>query len=395
MPRPYYIGTPMSVAIAAAHPLVKYREEFPVFRHSIYLNSCSLGALSCRARRRVNEYLDQWENCGASAWYDIWLVALEELRERYGRLIGAETPSAEISLHPSVSAALGAVAESLDYGRRRKVVTTSLDFPTVPYQWMAKAGEGIEVEVVPSPDATRVPLELLSQAVDGRTAILATSHVFFTSGAIQDVAAVAAICRRAGALLLVDGYQAAGQIPVDVRQLGVDFYCGGGLKWLMGGSGIAFLYANPERTRALCPSVTGWFSHAEPFRFDPQVLMRRTDARRFEGGTPSIAAVYSQLGGLEILEELGVEAIRRVTRELAEDLIATAREAGISPRVAPTPEERSAIVMLPSADPERDVRRLAAAKVIADARPGHVRLSPFFYNVPDDHRTALECLTRA
>ncbi len=380
----------MAAVPVSAPPRRQLRDEFPVFRHAIYLNSCSLGALSSRSRARVNEYLDLWERRGAAAWYDVWWAALAELRDRYARVIAAA--AADVALHPSISAALAAVAESLDYRGRPKVVVTSLDFPTIAYQWLAKAGEGVEVEVVESPDGVHVPLERVERAVDGRTALLATSHVFFTSGAIQDVAALAGIAHRKGALLLVDGYQAAGQLPVDVRRLDADFYCAGGLKWLLGGSGIAFLYARPGLAAALEPRTTGWFAHRDQFRFDPRELARHDDARRFEAGTPGMAAVYAQLGGLDVLDEVGPGEARRATTALTEDLIERARDAGLAPRVAAAREARSGIVMLPSADPARDVRRLAEAGIIVDARPGHVRVSPYFYNVPDDHLELVELL---
>src|SRR5262245_39832001 len=203
--------------VAAPAPPRDYRAEFPVFRHSIYLNSCSLGPLSLRSRTRVNDCLDLWEARGASAWYDIWWAALGELRQRYARLLGAADGT--LALHPNVSGALAAVAESLDYRRRPKVVVTGLDFPTVAYQWLAKASEGVEVVVVESPDGIGVPVEAVARAVDDRTALVATSHVFYATGAIQDIRAVAEVAHRRGALLLVDGYHAAGQLPVDVQAL--------------------------------------------------------------------------------------------------------------------------------------------------------------------------------
>jgi kynureninase len=378
--------------VSAPAPPRDYRAEFPIFRRSIYLNSCSLGALSTRSRAKVNEYLDLWDTRGASAWYDVWWSALADLRARYARLIGA--PDGSIALHPNISTGLTAVAESLDYRRRPKVVVTSLDFPTVAYQWLARSADGVEVVVVESPDGTTVPVERIAAAVDDRTALVATSHVFFASGAIQDVRGLADAVHRRGALLLVDGYQAAGQLPVDVQALDVDFYCSGGLKWLLGGTGVAFMYARPELWAALAPRATGWFAQREQFRFDPRSLELHEDARRLEAGTPALMPVYAQLGGLELLEELGADAIRCRTMALVEDLIEGARAAGLRPRVAAAPEERSAIVMLPSADPPAAVRRLADAGIVADSRPGHVRLSPYFYNVPDDHRAAIERLTR-
>ena len=181
-------------------------------------------------------------------------------------------------------------------------------------------------------------------------------------------------------------------LEVVLENHGVDFLVAGGLKWLLGGPGIVFLYARADRIGQLAPAVAGWFGHREQFAFDPRRLELHDDARRFELGTPSLAAVHAQLGGLEYIEEIGVPAIRAVTAALTEDLIARARERGYRPRVATDAGQRSAIVTLPVPDPGAAVRRLADAGIIVDARPGHVRFSPFFYNVQDDHVAALERL---
>jgi selenocysteine lyase/cysteine desulfurase len=376
--------------VAGAHPLSRYRSEFPIFRDRVYLNTCSLGALGARARRKVTEFLDTWQARGAAAWYDDWWAALSDLRVRYARVIGAEARN--IALTPSVSAAVAGVASALDYAKRPRVVVSSLDFPTVVYQWLAKRPHGVEVVVVESPDQVSVPVEAIARAVDDRTALVATSHVYFTSGAIQDVAAVAEVAHRRGAYCLVDAYQAVGQIPVDAPATGVDFLIAGGLKWLLGGTGIVFCYVRDDLAPTLTPTVAGWFGHRDQFAFEPHTLEFHDDARRFEQGTPALAAVYTQLGGLEYIEEIGVPAIRQVAAGLVEDLVARARSAGFRPKVAATPDTRSAIVMLPSGDPAAAVRHLAEAGIVADARPGHVRLSPFFYNLQDDHVAALERL---
>src|SRR5919201_919312 len=282
-------SAPMTLASSAtprALGLARYRGEFPIFRDKIYLNTCSLGALGERTRRRVAEFLDIWQRRGASAWYDVWWGALDELRARYARVVNAGAQ--EIALAPSISVALSAVAEALDYARRPRVVVTSLDFPTVAYQWLAKRPRGVELVVVESPDRISVPVEAIARAVDERTALVATSHVYFTSGAIQDIAAVAAVAHRHGALALVDAYQSVGQVPVDVQTAGVDFLTAGGLKWLLGGPGIVFLYAREEQARRLAPQIAGWFGHKNQFAFDPRTLELHDDARRFELGTPSL-----------------------------------------------------------------------------------------------------------
>src|SRR5438094_1007430 len=208
-------------AHAGAQPLARYRIEFPIFRDKVYLNTCSLGALGDRTRRRLEEFLDLWQARGASAWYDVWWAALGELRERYARIIQASAD--EIALAPSISVASSTVAEALDYRARARVVVTSLDFPAVAYQWLAKRARGVELVVVESPDRISVPVEAIARAVDERTALVATSHVYFTSGAIQDITAVAEVAHRRGALALVDAYQSVVQLPVDVKATGVDF----------------------------------------------------------------------------------------------------------------------------------------------------------------------------
>src|SRR5438876_144017 len=333
---PSVYSRPMTLASSVkprALGLARYRGEFPIFQSSVYLNTCSLGALGERSRRKVAEFLDLWQSRGASAWYDVWWEALGDLRARYGRIVNAA--AGEIALAPSISVALSTVAESLDYNRRPKVVITSLDFPTVAYQWLAKARKGVELVVVESPDRISVPVEAIARAIDDRTALVVTSHVCFTSGAIQDIRHVADAARECGALTLVDAYQSVGQVPVDVKAAGVDVLTAGGLKWLLGGPWIVLLYVRDELARRLAPAIAGWFGHKDQFAFSPRVLELHEDARRFELGTPALAAVYAQLGGLDYIDEIGVPAIRRVTAALTEDLVARAREQGLRPKVAP------------------------------------------------------------
>ncbi len=374
----------------SAHPLAHYRQEFPIFERKIYLNSCSLGALSHRSRARLNQFLDEWDTRGAAAWYDAWLARLADLRQGYAAVIGAK--EAEIALHASVSAATAVLGSALDYRSRPKVVTTSLDFPTVVYQWLAKEPAGVELVVVQSPDGVTVPVDLIADAIDERTALVATSHVYFTTGVIQDIRALAEAAHAKGALCFIDAYQSVGQVPVDVHATGVDFLCAGGLKWLLGGTGITFMYVREDRIASLEPTVTGWFANARQLEFDVSTIDWHESARRFEMGTPSLSAVHTQLGGLGLIREIGVPAIREVVSGLVEDLVDRARAAGRPARTAATPDQRSAIVTIPSPDPHRDVARLAEQGIVTDARPGHVRISPFFYNTVEDHATALDAL---
>jgi len=368
----------------------RYRGEFPIFRHATYLNSNSLGALGKRSLEARRRFETEWIERGASAWYDTWLARLDEVRAGFGRTIGAAP--GEIALVPSISAGLTAVADALDFGERPRLLVSELDFPTLVYQFLGRRDRGVEVEILESPDGIEVPLEAWEEAVDERTALVATSHVFFSTGAIQDAAALSRLAHARGARFLLDAYQSNGQVPIDVSDIEPDFLLSGGLKWLLGGPGIAYLYARPERTSGLRPGALSWFGVQEPFAFDPRDARPRDDARRFELGTPAVGAACTAAGGLEVVEEIGIEAIRRRDAMLAEDLLERLRAAGFEPRVAPDPARRSAIVLIAHPAPERAVRHLAAADIIVDHRPGRVRISPHFYNTVEDNVRLVERL---
>lgn len=381
----------MTATRPAVHEeLLAYRDEFPILARKTYLNSCSLGALSRRSMDALAEFQEEWNEYGASAWYTTWIGRLVDLRAAYGRVIGARED--EVALSPNVSTALTMVASCLDYTRRPKVVVADADFPTIAHQWLAKARLGVEVVAVPSDGAEGVPLDRWAAVVDERTALVATSHVLYTSGRIQDVAAITEIAHRTGALCLVDGYQAAGQLPVDVRALDTDFYTGGSLKWLLGGQGSAFLWVRPELIPALEPTVTGWFAADAQFSFDNTRLRLREDAARFEYGTPAIPSVYTALGGLSIVEEAGVGRIRERTGHLTRHLVAQARAREFPLHSPADPGQHAAITMVAVPDAPAVVAGLARRGVIADHRFGMLRLSPYFYNTEDENVRTLDAL---
>jgi selenocysteine lyase/cysteine desulfurase len=374
--------------------LLAYREEFPLVARTTYLNTCSLGALSRRSRARLDAVLDQWDGLGARAWYDHWLAELAALRDDLGWTIGV--PGSEVALAPNVSAALAVVASAVDplhRAGRPKVITTALDFPTVGHQWLARARLGVEVVVLPSPDGMTVPLEEFERAIDERTALVATAHVYFTTGAVQDVAAVGSLCHERGALLLIDAYQATGLLPTDAGGLGPDFYVSGTLKWLFGGPGTAFLWVRPDLREALDPTTTGWFSSARQFDFDVASLDFAPDGRKFELGTPSVPSAAIARGGLEIVREIGIERLYERTIDLSALTIRLCREADLRVRAVPG-DRRAGIVTIAVDDPKSVVDALAERGIIVDYRPGIVRLSPAFYNTPGEVATAVEAIAK-
>jgi selenocysteine lyase/cysteine desulfurase len=365
----------------------RWRSEFPILQTHTYLNSCSLGALSRRSMGYLGEYQALWNTMGASAWYELWLGRIAELRGHVARMWNAREN--EIALTPSVSAALSSIASTIDYTKRNRVVVADLDFPTLVYQWLARPG--IEVVRVPSDDGVGVPPERWAEYVDERTAIVATSHVFYGTGYVQELGPIAKAARDAGALFLVDGYQAVGQIPVDPRASGADVYVGGPLKWLLGGPGLAFLWVREERIAEMRPTVTSWFGARDQFSFRVDEYEPREDAGRFSLGTPAVPTVYTALGGLEIFAEAGEQAVYERIAGLTADLVGRLEDAKFELKIADE-AHRSGIVMVRHPDAAGAVARLAKRGIVVDHRAGYVRISPHFYNTEAENELAVAAM---
>ena len=334
--------------------------------------------------------MELWNEWGAHAWYEIWLGEITSVRRKFASIIGAQPH--EVAIAPSVSAALSSIATALDYGQRNKVVMADMDFPTLAYQWLVKERLGVQCTFVESPDHIHILPEQFEAAVDDKTALLATSHVFFTSGYIQDLRALADIAHKNGTHILIDDYQGTGQIPIDVVAMDIDFLVTGSLKWLMGGPGLALVYIREGLIPALQPTITGWFGHRDQFQFKLREFEFRSDAARVEMGTPAVAAVYTASGGMDIVQEISVERICERTRYLTNDLIARAREHGWTVRAPQEPERRSSIVMLELEQPEEIVKALVTRNIITDSRPGLLRISPYFYNTSEENAIVIDAI---
>ena len=155
---------------------------------------------------------------------------------------------------------------------------------------------------------------------------------------------------------------------------------------------MAYLYVRPDRISEWTPRIASWFAVEDQFDFDVERLHLRSDARRFELGTPALPTVHTALGGQELIDTVGIEAIYRRNRFLSERLVDGCRSAGFGLRIAADPDRRSAIVMVAHANSAGAVRHLASRGIIVDHRPGHVRVSPHFYNTAEEVDLCVEAL---
>ncbi|HVL86454.1 MAG TPA: aminotransferase class V-fold PLP-dependent enzyme [Candidatus Thermoplasmatota archaeon] len=365
-----------------------WRDEFPGLARSTYLNTCSLGQLPRRGIAAAEEFQERWMSLGASAWYEIWVEQVETLRRQYASLIGARPT--EVAWVPNVSVALSAIASCIDYEDRPDVVLSEMEFPTVAYQWLVRPEA--HVRWVQSRDRVRVPVEDYASQITEATAVVAASRVFYTSGYLQDVAALAKAAHAKGALLLVDDYQATGQVPIDVHAADVDVLVGGSLKWLLGGIGSCFLYVRQDLVERMSPRVVGWWGNKHMFDFDATRFAYRPEARRFETGEIGMPSVAYASAGASIVQEIGPATIRRATLALATDLVERAEDAKLVVKSPERPDERTGIVMIELPDPKKAVKHLAQRGIVVDDRPGRLRISPYFYNTVAENERIVDAL---
>jgi kynureninase len=276
---------------------------------------------------------------------------------------------------------------------RNRIVFTELDFPSLTYLAEGERRRGAEIVAVPSDDGVGVPLDRLLEAIDERTRLVPVSHVLFKSAFVQDAAAVARRCREVGAVLLLDVYQSAGALPLELEAWGVDAAVGGSVKWLCGGPGAGYLWVDPAIADDLEPALTGWQADAEPFAFRPGPVRRAEGAWRFLTGTPDVPALHACRPGYRIVAGIGARRIRERSLGLTRRLIDAAEAAGFEVRTPRDPERRGGTVSVWHPDAERLCRGLCDRGVICDFRPGAgVRLSPHFYTTDEECDHAIRTL---
>ena len=365
-----------------ADELLAYRDRFPTLGRGPYFAAHTLGPMPDTVPDALARFAAEWATDGVVAWTG-WLEQIRATAALLEDLFGA--PPGSIALGPNVSVLAGQVLSCLDWsGERSRLVTTDLEFPTCDYLYRAQETLGAKVEAVPSRDLT-VDLDRLLEAIDEHTALVAVTHVAFRSSALLDAAAVAARAHEVGALVLLDTYQSAGTVPIDVGALGVDLLVGGSVKWLLGGPGTGYLYARPEVAATLAPRLVGWFGHQAPFAFEPSPIAFAAGAGRFVTGTPNVAAHVMAAEGYRIVAEAGVDAIRAKSRRQVARLLDGFQAQDAQVRGPTDPQRRGGSVVVDFDGAEQVTAELIARGYTCDYRPGAgLRLGPHLYTTDDE-----------
>ncbi len=367
------------------------RDRFPILERAVYTNSCSQGALSNDVRAAYQQYLTDWDDKGAP--WELWVEQAEGARARFARLLNA-TPD-EVAVTTSVSAGVSSLLSGLRHAEgRNKIVISDFEFPTIGQITHAQELRGSKVDHVAAASDTTIPLERLAEAIDDETGLVAITLVSFRNGSKTDVKEVIRLAHEVGALVLVDSFQGVGAIPIDVRDLNADFVTGGVLKYLLGSSGLAFLYCRADLLPQITPTVTGWFADEDIFKMDIYDYSPSATARKFESGTPPIPNIYAGNAGMDLMHEIGIAAteqhVGRLTLQLVEGLDRIGAKM-VTPR---DPTKRGPMVAVATTDAQAMVAALKEDGILTSARDGNIRLSFHCYNSEEDIERVVAGLER-
>ena len=372
---------PRVSTLLGVRELLDYRAEFPILEHTTYLINHSLAAMPHKAEERLAEYARMWKERGIRSWREGWWTTPMTVGDQVGRIIGA--PAGSTVMHQNVAVAEAVVLSCflpID-SRRNRIVYERGNFPSVRYLYQAHP----DLEVVVCEDDAAIV-----DAIDERTLLVPISHVLFKTAEIQDVEPIVRRAHEVGAHVILDCYQSAGIVPLDVTALGVDFAAGGSVKWLCGGPGNGWLYVRPDLTERLEPTFTGWQAHEAPFGFEEE-MRYATGAARFLTGTPNVPAHFAATAGYDLIEEVGVDRIRANSLHQTQLLIDLADAAGFEVRSPRTAERRGGTVTIHVPDFPAVHRELTEREILCDFRPdAGIRLGPHFFTSDDELRFVVD-----
>jgi len=343
-----------------------------------YVLTHSVGCLPRAAHGALEAgYLAPWAERGGNAW-PAWLERIDDFRAALARLFGGA--AADYCPQPNLSSGLAKVLSALPPDPRRRVLLAAEEsFPSLGFVLDRASRRGWRARFTPhrpdDPDAWAAAL------TDDVRAVLVT-HVHSNSGRVAPVAAIAKLCAARDILCIVDVAQSAGILPLRFPAIGADVALGSCVKWLCGGPGAGFLWIRPGLVATLEPDDVGWFSHADPFEMDIHSFRYAPDARRFWGGTPSVASYVVAAASLRVIADLGVESILAHNRRLI-DAFAGALPAAWRARLPAWPTGGTLCIPLGERLPEITAA-LQKAGVQFDCRGDVVRISFHACNTIDD-----------
>jgi selenocysteine lyase/cysteine desulfurase len=377
----------------------KARGLFPAVKHLAYLNAAASSPLARPVEKAAADHLRETAEWGDRG-FPRWLARKEQIRTSFAEYLGAS--AGEVAFTPSTSMGFHAVGRMLVDAGVREVVTLEQEFPSTTLPLLHV---GLKLVVVrPRADGSYA-VDDLERAVTRRTGAVAVSAVQYSSGFRIDLGAVARLCQAKKLFFAVNGAQALGQVPIDVRKARIDFLCGTSHKWMMGGFGVGLFYARSALLEKAALPFAGWLSTKAPMAMDGFVgakthgreraapgesftatgLEARRDAAALEAGSGPWAPMLGFGAALELHRRIGIDAVEAHNARLQQVLRPRLRSLGFTPNAPDEPSVGSGIcVIKPAGDARAVASELAKNGVLVSPRGGGIRISTHLFNNEDD-----------
>jgi selenocysteine lyase/cysteine desulfurase len=359
----------------------RYRREFPIAEKYIYLDHAGVAPVSIRVMNAIDGFLGESAE-GAAFHYPRWAQRVAGVRKLCAQLVNADAD--EIAFIKSTSNGLSLVAEGINWQSGDNVLFYEKDFPSNIFPWINLKSKGVEARAIPA-NGGRILIEDIERLMDGRTRLISVSSVQYSTGFRIDLRRLGALCRKSGILLCVDAIQSLGILPMDVRELNIDFLAADAHKWLLGPEGIGVFFCRKELVQAMRPPLVGWKSVRNEFDFDHPVLRLKDNAQRFEEGSQNLMGIFGLGAAIELLFEVGIKNIEKRVLDLGDRIIGEAgkRDFGIMTPI--DREERGGNITIAGGfDPAAVRDALRERGIMVNVRGGGLRLSPHFYNTRED-----------
>ncbi len=368
----------------------KIRSDFPLLAEWAYLDNAFVGVMPKQVKEGYEEYVDLWYRFsppGDKTILQEWLTRTTRLRGKIAEFIKVK-PN-EIAFTMCTGSGLNIVVNGFTWRKGDNVVFPEWEHNVLYTNTTVR--NHVESRVVHARD-NRFELADIEKQIDDHTRLVQVSHVSYVNGDTMDLEAVSDMAHEHGAKVLVDATQAVGALDVDYTASGVDFVAVAPYKYLMGPTGLAFLYVREENIGELIPDRTGWKNQI--YEGDnPEESVIEGSAEKFEYGTINFQGVFALEKAIDYLNQFGTKAIEKRNLKLAGYLYDELVSMGKEMYTPDTPT--SPIVSYFEDDPLPLAAKLKAKKIKVtgrEAHDGHMRISGHFYNTKEDINLLLEKL---
>jgi len=380
-------------AYRLARNFAGYRNYFPFWKKTSYLNTASICPHNLFVQRKLEEFQRRWLD-GDTDFDPESFRMLDEIRKMCARLVGADAD--EIGFCPNTSYGLNVCIAGLDLKPGDEAVVSELEFPAGVYVLKPLEEKGVTIRYLKTEKGYLTPEEL-AVSLTPRTKVFLTSFVQFFNGYKHDLGAFAEVCHKNGTLLVVDGIQGVGNQKLDVHASGVDFLAAGAQKWLLSSHGTGFFYCSRELQKKIKPAYFGWMG--VDWKVDWTDLWKKDlkpfdSARRFEVGSYPQGAVRHFYWSLVLLQKVGLAKIEKYNRALLDLLTEYLADSPYHLRSSLKPSHRSSILSFSHPAGAELVKYLKSRKIIVSYREDGVRISPNFYNSPQEMERLVDELKR-